>query len=62
MYGTVDLWISPLLISISSHFLMTINSGWENCLFFCDRGSLLDMISIVWSYGRYGGRISVFFR
>ncbi len=37
MYGIVDLWISPLLTSMSSHFLMIMSSGWENGLFFCDR-------------------------
>ncbi len=62
MYRAVDLWISPLLTSVSSHFLMTMNSGWENGLFFYDRGSLPGMISILWLYGRYGGRISAFFR
>ncbi len=62
MYGAVDLQISPLLTSIFSHFLMIMSSDWENGLFFCDRSSLPDIISILWLYGRYGGRISVFFR
>ncbi len=52
MYRTVDPWISPLLTSISSHFLMTMNSDWENGLFFCNGSSLPGMISIfviIWS-------------
>ncbi len=47
VYGAVDPQINPLLTSVSSHFLMIMSFSWENGLFFCDRGSLSGMISIL---------------